>query len=163
MFSKKISLTLQKHTRMNHKFYALQSSEDYLTFNFQSISSDRVVAKRIQFVPIQNDLYNLAFGDLDEKGEIDDLIVTNNNDTHQVLATVIQAIFLFLNNYQQCSVYFEGSTSSRTRLYQIILAKEMQNWNDTFTVFGISEGLISGFETERDFDSFIVRLKDLHL
>ena len=163
MISKKISLTLRKHTRMKHKFYALQSSADYLTFNFHSISSARIVAKRIQFVPIRDDLYNLAFGDLDEKGEIDDLIVTNNNDTHQVLATVIQAILLFLNNYQNCSVYFEGSASARTRLYQIILAREMQHWSDTFTVLGISKGIITPFETERDFDSFVVRLKDLHL
>ncbi len=42
------------------------------------------------------DYYNLGFGDKDEKtGEISDLVITNNGDSQQVLATVASTVYAF--------------------------------------------------------------------
>ena len=65
-------------------------------------------------------MYNLAFGDYNEKtGQVNHIAVTNNGDSKKVLATVIQALYIFFNRYPTCIVIAKGSTKSRTRLYRM--------------------------------------------
>nr|WP_221394457.1 hypothetical protein [Dyadobacter sp. NIV53] len=65
---------------MKQKFYPYKTSGDYLTFTFESISNGRKIRKAIEYVPINENIYNLAFGDIDENGLLNDLSVSGNQD-----------------------------------------------------------------------------------
>lgn len=71
--------------------YHLKSDNTLSYFEFISVGSKGAVRKMIEFQTTTTPgLYNLAFGDKDPvTGEIDDLAITNNNDTEKVLGTVV--------------------------------------------------------------------------
>ncbi|MCF2520551.1 DUF6934 family protein [Dyadobacter sp. CY351] len=145
---------------MKHNYYPYLASEDYLSFTFSSISQKHIVRKKAEFLLISEDVCNFAFGDLTENNEIDDRAVTDNKDTNMVLATVIRILLEFLDTHKNKAVYFQGSTPSRTRMYQIILRKEKPNWETSLIVYGIFDGEIMPYETDFKFDAFIVKQKD---
>lgn len=64
-------------------------------------------------------MFNLAFGDIDTDGGIDDYHVTDNGDRNKILATVANAVDEFTRRYPMRWVYFRGSTEERTRLYRM--------------------------------------------
>lgn len=58
-------------------------------------------------------------GDIDTgSGEIDDLSVSNNQDTKKVLATVAKTVVDFIEQHPK-AIVMEGSTPARTRPYQM--------------------------------------------
>jgi hypothetical protein len=67
---------------MSQPSYPIRTTDNRLQFVFESISHDRVIQKQVEFTPfsINADIYNLAFGDLNEWGELDDLTVSDNQD-----------------------------------------------------------------------------------
>ena len=68
-------------------------------------------------------IYNLGFGDQDPNSEkTDDVVVNNNEDRDIVLATVANTIVEFCNYYGNHYIYAKGSTTARTRLYQMGIA-----------------------------------------
>lgn len=65
-------------------------------------------------------VYNLAFGDLDPiTGAVSDLTISDNKNRDIVLATVANTVVDFCDHYGNHFIYAIGSTSARTRLYQI--------------------------------------------
>lgn len=138
----------------------MEASEDSLSFAFDSISGQRIIRKKAEFVLISADLYNFAFGDVNEEDEIDDFVVSNNKDMDKVFATLIQILITFLKTHKGKGVYFKGSTPSRTRMYQIILNKERANWEGLLAVYGSYNGNLMPFETDHRYNSFIVELKN---
>lgn len=60
----------------------IYKTDNFLDYEFISIGPNGAIKKVIRFTQLDKEAYNLAFGDLDfETGEIDDLSVTNNNDS----------------------------------------------------------------------------------
>jgi hypothetical protein len=60
----------------------------------------------VEFAEIRENVFNLAFGDLDETGDLNDLIVSNNGDMYKILATVTQIVITFFSSYPDRQVYF---------------------------------------------------------
>ncbi|MCU0445448.1 MAG: hypothetical protein MUE85_11070 [Microscillaceae bacterium] len=84
---------------------------------------------------MQENLYNLAFGDYNPvTQELDDKSVSNNGDIVKVLATIIQTTRDFFDLYPQAVLIVQGSTATRTRLYQKIIK---DNWGFIQTQFKI--------------------------
>ena len=54
-----------------------------------------------------------------------------------VMATVIQIVLRFFEKYPSKMVYIEGSTPERTRLYRIIMSRELLEIEKVFTVYGL--------------------------
>lgn len=105
--------------------------------------------------------YNLAFGDKDEEtGKINDRIVSNNNDTEKVLATVVSAIFAFTDKYPDAWVYATGSTDSRTRLYRMGINKYLKEVEAEFHIFCELGDDWLPFEKGRDFEGYAVKRKN---
>ncbi|HWV33722.1 MAG TPA: hypothetical protein VN038_28905, partial [Dyadobacter sp.] len=94
----------------------------------------------IELVKIDANTYSLALGDLDDNGNLNDSIVSNNGDMHKVLATVSQIIMTFFGIYRDRRIYFIGNSPSRTRLYRLILSREQANWSEIFEIKGILKG-----------------------
>jgi hypothetical protein len=86
----------------------------------------------------------------------DDLSVTDNGDMPVVLATAFAGIRLFMNSNSGKSVYFEGSTYSRTRLYQMVISKVYDPQNDEFIIYGKKNNIWFSFEPNINYDSFLV-------
>jgi hypothetical protein len=68
--------------------------------------------------------FNLFLGDWDEEiNSANDFIVSNNQDSQKVLVTVAQIVLDFTKSYPNATIYANGNTPSRTRLYQMGISK----------------------------------------
>lgn len=102
----------------------------------------------------------MGFGDLDEEtGEISDTVITNNNDSHKVLATVAATIHDFTIQYPGVWVIAKGSTLSRTRLYRIGITNHWEEIKTNFEVFGLISDEWISFEQRRTYEAFLIRRK----
>jgi len=147
---------------MKSEFYKTTSSEDCLTFRFESISEKKTIKKIITFVRISDsiDLYNLAFGDLKADDTTDDLSVSNNADLEKVIATVLQSIVLFFKAYPKALLYIKGSTPARTRLYRIVIDQALGEYQKGFEIFGMLDTEIEFFGRNRPYTAFVVKLNN---
>jgi hypothetical protein len=106
------------------------------------------------------DVYNLAFGDKDQKTEnIDDTVISNNKDSEKVLATVVATVFAFTDKYPDVWIYATGSTKSRTRLYRMGITKFISEVVDDFELLGERNDEWENFEKNVEYEGFLVRRK----
>lgn len=107
-------------------------------------------------------LYNLGFGDKDDKtGAMDDSIITNNGDGGKVLATVAFTLYAFMEKFPDAIVLATGSTKARNRLYRIGISKHLEEISNDFKVYGlISGGSWKLFERQTDYEAFLVMKKN---
>ncbi|MBK9453978.1 MAG: hypothetical protein IPN95_32205 [Bacteroidetes bacterium] len=150
--------------------YDLSASEGGCIFQFESIGPNGIVKKRIEFqridpgegkLPSVNfQLFNLAYGDLlEEAGEFDDFAVSNNGDSEMVLATVASAIAEFLEHHPGALVFFEGSTSSRTRLYRMAISKHIERLSGEYKILGLYFGKWETFNQNRTYEAYLILRK----
>lgn len=148
---------------MNLDRYELQSGEELETFEFVSEGPKGRIPKIVQYFPTNyKDLYHLGFGDKNQvTGEIDDTIVSNNNDNEKVLATVIATLYAFTEKHRNAQVYATGSTDSRTRLYRMGISKYLDEALEDFEIFGELENTWEPFRIDEEYKGFLVRRKEL--
>jgi hypothetical protein len=148
---------------MNHEKYPLQTDSKSLIFEFKSKGTKGIVRKIIQYSPTRIDgVYNLGFGDFDEiTGELNDFTVTNNGDTNKVLATVASTVSLFFEKHPNSSVYVEGSTPVRTRLYRIGITNNLLEIRSNFEIYGLVINEWEKFDPKKDYVAFLIRKKKL--
>jgi hypothetical protein len=137
-------------------------TSDYQAYEFYSEGPKGRVKKAIIYQKVQEDpiIYNLGFGDIDsETGSINDLATTNNQDRDKVLATVADTINVFCDHYGDHFIYVTGSTRSRTRLYQMSIARLWSDITLNFIVYGVQKGNAVVFEKNVNYDGFLVKRK----
>ncbi len=141
--------------------YELEADRSLTTFDFVSQGPKGAIHKQIKFQPmIESKLYNLAFGDVDPKtGGIDDLAVSDNGDTEKILATVVSAVYLFLDHYPNITVYASSSTKARTRLYRMGINQYIKEIQETFHLFGQIKNELFRYEKGVDYDGFVAQRK----
>lgn len=142
---------------MEEKSYIFQKRNDK-RYEFYSKSQEREVKKVVVFSERGNGgVYNLALLDVLENGQYSDLSETNNNDFRMVMATVIDILKDFLNEFPDKIVTFKGSDERRQRLYRIIIARELTTINESFNVFGLINKNIEEFEQNIKYELFIIK------
>ncbi len=146
---------------MNLDRYELQSGEELEVFEFVSEGSKGRIPKIVQYFPTNyKDLYHLGFGDKNQvTGEIDDTIVSNNDDSEKVLATVIATLYAFTDKHPNAQVYATGSTDSRTRLYRMGVSKYLNEALVDFEIFGELKDSWEPFEKDSEYKGFLVKRK----
>ncbi|WP_080055555.1 DUF6934 family protein [Spirosoma aerolatum] len=144
---------------MTHPFYEFTIHNGAIRFEFVSIGQ-RVIRKVIiyQKLPLPN-LYNLALGDIEVGGKADFEIISDNGDRDYVLATVIQTLITFFQNHPQASVFITGSTPSRTRLYQVVIARELTEIQKRFEISGVTETGNEPFQKGVLYRAFVISQK----
>ena len=107
---------------MKHEFYReLITTDDFSIFDFISNGKNGKINKRIAFSATKlTHVYNLAFGDINEEGEIDDYIISDNGDRNKILATVVKVVDDYTKKFPDRLIFFKGSTRERTRLYRMV-------------------------------------------
>ena len=109
---------------------------------------------------LENDIYNLAFGDYDEEtNSINDTVITNNNDSQKVLATVASTLYVFTDKHPNVWIYATGNNSALTRLYRMGITTNLEEVMEDFEVFGLSDEIWREFEKGKEYEAFLVKRK----
>ncbi len=94
-----------------------------------------------------------------DTGEIDDLIVTNNQDCENVLATVANTVIIFTNRHPKSFILIHGSNPTRTRLYQMAINKYFEELTHFFEIKGFSSEKWLPFEKNVNYIAFLITRK----
>lgn len=148
---------------MNLERYSFITNNSYLDFEFESEGPKGKIKKVVRFSP-QNangiTYFNLGFGDVNpETGNIDDLSKSNNGDREKILATIAHIVLVFTERFPDIMVYAQGSTPSRTRLYQIGIASNFNQIEQLLNVYGFIDGGWQRFEKGVNYHAFLVARK----
>jgi hypothetical protein len=146
---------------MDKPAYPFTVLEDGQRFEFQSISSDKIIQKVVEFRELEMpDIYNLALVDIKQDGTFDDMSVSNNQDMETIIATVIRTIKVFLTFEPSAKILFMGSTASRTRLYRGIINKYFAEAEQFYEIHGITDWTNEPFQGHKTYEAFLIFLKN---
>jgi hypothetical protein len=147
---------------MRFDFYnEIEVSTGFETFDFVSKGVNGYINKRVIFSFLQaSNIYNLAFGDLEVDGSINDLNTTDNQDMPKILATIARIIKIYLDKYPERQVFFTGSTISRTRLYRMAISNNLEELQQIYIINAVlSSGQIINFSKNLSCTAFIIKNK----
>lgn len=148
---------------MENERYGTRISGKTMTFDFVSEGPKGLIPKRVQYSKIgRENIYNLAFGDLNlDTNTIDDKVISNNKDSLKVLSTVASTVYAFIKKYPKAIIYAEGSNATRTRLYRIGISNNLEELMGKFDVYGFlpNEGWTI-FEKNTDYTAFFIKIKE---
>ena len=113
---------------MRNERYGVKISNATMTFDFISEGPRGSIKKRVEYKQMgENQVYNLAFGDvIEETNVLDDKVISDNKDSKKVLTTVASTIYTFIGKYPSAAIYAEGSNLARTRLYRIGISNNFE-------------------------------------
>jgi hypothetical protein len=105
-------------------------------------------------------IFNLSFGDwIEETFDADDSITTNNKDRQKVLATIADTILDFTQLHPEAFIFAQGSTLSRTRLYQMGISAFWEEIGSLFRVIGYVNGEWKPFRKGINYQAFLIKRK----
>jgi len=125
---------------MKQDTYKISANNDNLIFVFNSLGNKGTITKFVVYEKIEEDIFNLAFGDFNpELGTIQDTINSKNGDGRKVLATVISTLDPFFKKHPKAEVFIIGSTLLRTKIYHRIIKKYYHQFDDIYEILGYKE------------------------
>lgn len=147
---------------MRYDQYDVEAFASLLKYEFYSEGPQGKIKKQVIFNAFEDnpDVFNLAFGDVDLNGEIDDTTVSNNGDSQKVLATVAMTVFKFYEEHKDAYVFVTGNTKTRTRLYRMGIANNLEEIRNHFHLFGSVGETWEPFVRGRDYEAFLIKRKD---
>ena len=149
---------------MGNERYAVKISNATMTFDFISEGPRGSIKKRVEYKQMgENQVYNLAFGDvIEETNVLDDKVISDNKDSKKVLTTVASTIYTFIGKYPNAVVYAEGSNLARTRLYRIGISNNLEELTEQFDVYGFLDNIgWVEYEKNKDYSAFYIIKKNL--
>lgn len=144
---------------MSANKYGIVTDATSTVFEFYSEGPMGRIKKGVAYQEMEEGLFNLLFGDSNESGDINDASRTNNGDRDKVIITVGYTILSFLDAFPWAKVFIEGRTASRTRLYQMTIARYLEQIKLSFEVSGLLEGNWIPFALGLNFQAFLISRK----
>lgn len=147
---------------MNLPRYDYLPNEDFTDYEFYSEGPNGQIKKMISFTVAQEKpvlIYNLAFGDVDDTGNINDAVASNNEDRDKVLATVVTSINDFCSKHGNHLIFAQGSDAVRTRLYQMGIARNLEEISKEFDIRGLTNKGWEPFTKNRNYNAFLANKK----
>jgi hypothetical protein len=146
---------------MKHNKYPLKHNSSFTVFEFESFGPKGKIKKVIQFSETMlKSVYNLAFGDEDKiSGEFDDFSKSNNHDIYNVLATIVDSIYIFTEANPDYWIYIEGNDLVRKRLYRMVLNINYLDIVRDFEILGFFKGNWQDFQKNKDYEAFLIKRK----
>lgn len=129
---------------MHLEQYKLLASKDSFDYYFTSVGPNGSIKKLIRYTAITTAgnilLYNLAFGDWnEEKHQIEDTSISNNQDRDKILATVAASAYYFTDRHPHAHIFAQGVDAARTRLYQMGIGTHWEEISTLFSLWGYLE------------------------
>ena len=150
---------------MNNKQYDTES-EDNLIYTFISVGETEITKvikyENINLNFINEDgksfeIYNLGFGDINlETSEVDDKVVSNNNDASIVFNTVLNSIPKFIASRESVGVSVRGSDDKRHKIYHGYLTRNFERFKEDYSFYGIKEGRAESFQKNFIYDDIVI-------
>lgn len=88
--------------------------------------------------PLLPNVYNLAFGPLDENNFIDDKARLSHLDHSRLFSTIVYAGMTFLNNNMPKYLGFDGYDNARAYLYYRCIQNNFDYLNESFNIYGVN-------------------------
>jgi hypothetical protein len=146
---------------MKYEVYAgIRITDDFNVFDFVSNGKKGALQKRVAFTETEwNKVYNLAFGDVDEEGEINDYIVSDNGDRDKILATVAYIVEAYTKRFPDRWIIFRGSTTERTRLYRMAVGLYLEELSTKFEIYAFVNENVVPFVKNLKINAFLINRK----
>jgi hypothetical protein len=148
---------------MNLEKYTIIKGPGDFYYEFFSEGPKGKIRKIVRFTPLtdyEDYYYNLYLGDwLEAEHRASDTSVSNNKDREKVLATVASIVFHFTALMPQAIIFAQGSTASRTRLYQIGITSHWSEINEDFDLHGFRQDKWERFQRNNNYEAFLLRRK----
>lgn len=144
---------------MKEESYSFTKGTEVYYYEFFSDGPNGKIKKVIQYHELSTNkgVYNLGFGDMDiSNSELDDLAISNNQDTKKILSTVAKTVVEFLTEHPTAIIMAQGSTPSRTRLYQMGISQFWGEIKEHFEVKGYINNDWYSFEKGKNFEAFFI-------
>jgi uncharacterized protein DUF6934 len=138
----------------------------FSSFKFLSIGNNGCIPKQVLFTPtLKPNVFNLAFGDINENGDLDDLTISNNGDRNKILATILNVVDKYTNRFPDRYIFFAGSTAHRTRLYRMAISLHMEELSEMFVILADINGdwEFIPFQKGLDVKGFLVKRKNHYI
>lgn len=148
---------------MKYPKYQYRSETSMAYYEFISEGPKGPIKKIVEYTETGTEnVYNLGFGDYDEKTKTtNDISVTNNGDSLKVLATVASTVYAFTQKNPKAWILATGSTNVRTRLYRMGITNNLAEICEDFKVFGLnSNGIWDEFIVGEDYEAFLLTKKE---
>ena len=144
--------------------YPLKTGKTRKVFEFISQGPKGSITKLVQFQEMDlPGFYNIAFGDRNPDGSLNDSIVSGNGDAEKVLATVVAAAYFFLELYPNAWIYATANSSARTRLYLRGINKYYLDASKDFDLMGLTPDDWVEYEPGRTYEAVAVCRKKVYL
>ena len=145
---------------MKYPKYPVITGNNPYIYEFYSEGSRGRIRKGVFYTQIGENLFNLGFGDWNgDLQNINDENRSNNGDRGQVLATVSYTALDFTNKFPKAQLFVEGSTPARTRLYQMGIAYNLLEINETFEIMGFIDDGWEAFQSGWNYEAFLIKRK----
>lgn len=148
---------------MKYDYYEdVKSDLDYGVFEFISEGHNGNIPKRVLFTGTTlPNVYNLAFGDITECGNVDDLKISDNGDRNKILATILKVVKAYTDKFPERYVIFKGSTEHRTRLYRMAIGLHLEELSSMFEIYVDTSGEwdLVPFQKGLNVKAFLVKRK----
>jgi len=145
---------------MDREIYDIEKGKEGFEYWFYSEGPKGKILKSVQFQHMPEygrNFFNLAFGDFDKSTDrINDQVVSNNGDHVKVLYTVADIVHDFVNFWPDAIIQIEGSTPSRTRLYQMGMSSFWLEISKEFEILGEIDGDWLPFKKGVSYKRFLI-------
>jgi hypothetical protein len=132
-------------------------------YNFQNLTTDKAlyffvsqgnqgtVVKAVTITKMGRNLWNLGFGDWDLSNlrNIQDSVVTNNNDLVRVITTVATIAFDYLETFPKRRLRIKPVDEKRERLYNHAFRRNYAKFTDKLDIKGSFEGKFESYSPEK--------------
>ena len=145
---------------MKYPRYPIVTSQGHYMYEFHSEGPMGNIKKVVVYERIGKNVFNLGFGDWNEEQQkTSDSARSNNGDRDKVLVTVALTALDFTDRFPEAQIFIEGSSPSRTRLYQMGIANNLLEINQNFDVKGFYINDWEPFHSGRNYDAFLISRK----
>lgn len=146
--------------------YPFVKIQEYHRYEFNSKGPKGTNRKIVEYDSIYLQpfpIFNLCFGDLNAlTDELDDIIVTNNNDRKKILSTVAATVLELIRERPDAIIRAKGSTPAGTRLYQMGIGLIWDEIKEEMDLFGQIKGRWHKFTKGINYDALTLAPKSLN-
>lgn len=122
-------------------------------FYFESEGEQGIISKVIIFSYLEDESWNLAFGDL-KGGDIDDSVISNNYDIVKLVSTIAKVVYEFSAEYPSRHIVIEPVDEKRKKLYNHIFRRNYEDILLTFHIIGTYNGNDENYSPKKFYDIF---------
>jgi len=141
----------------------IEKADDFSEYKFISTGPNGDILKILSFDKIFIDsLYNLSLVDQLPNGTMSDTHFSNNNDIRKIMATIVEAMIDYTNNFPDRMIFFQGSDEEgrRISLYQRAISNYLFILEKEFDIYGIrNDGTEEKFVSGQEYGAILAKRK----